>query len=94
MTRIYNIAPAVLSCFFKDLNVLPAVYLRSHIDYPILPTSNLCLAFSKVMPKSYQPELQYRYQHAVAVNSLTEVLISEIEERQCLWNIFNPRDQG
>ena len=44
-------------------------FLLSHIDCPILPTSNLCLVFFKFVLKSYSPELKYSCQHAVAVNS-------------------------
>ena len=47
----YNIVPVVLSYFCKDLNVLLSVLVTIHIDYTILPTSNLCLAFTKFILK-------------------------------------------
>ena len=65
----YNIVSAFFSFFFKDLNVLAAVFFTIAYRLPNSSYSNLCLAFSKFILKSFKPELQYSYQHAVMVNS-------------------------
>ena len=67
----YSIVPAVFFYFFKDLNMLPAVLFMITYRLPnsSYGKSKLSLAFSKLILKSYQLELQYSYQHGFVVNS-------------------------
>ena len=49
----YNIVSALFSFFFKDLNLLSAVLFTISYRSPNSSYSNLCLAFSKFILKSY-----------------------------------------
>ena len=70
----YNIAPALFSVFFKDLNALPT---------GCFTISNLCL--TKIILKSYS--INQNCSIVINMSSWStheiEVLIWEIEEMQC-----------
>ena len=89
-----KIVPAVFSYFFEDLNVLPAVLFTIAYRLPNFSYFKIVLGLFQI----HSEKLLTR--SAVLVINMPswstheiELLICEIEEGQCLWNIFQSRVQ-